>query len=120
MGTGPSKAERDAIVERDQYTCQRCGMSLFGQYYSIHHRLPRGRGGDNRMSNLVSLCGTSNSPDGCHGWVESNRKAATGTGWLVPTSVAGIPGLLATESIGLIRPDGTVFQLTDSGLRVNL
>lgn len=118
MSTGPTKAERDAIVERDQYTCQRCYRSLPGEVYSIHHRVPRGRGGDNRMSNMVSLCGSGTT--GCHGWIESNRIAATDLGWLISTSAAGIPGVLAAESIGLIRCDGTVFQLTDSGERVEL
>ena len=54
---------------------------------SIHHRLPRGRGGSadtrtNTLSRLMLLCG--DGARGCHGWIESNRAAARDAGWLIP------------------------------------
>ena len=53
----------------------------------IHHRRPRGMGGSKREStsataNGLVLCGSGTQ--GCHGWVESNRKVAIEQGFIVP------------------------------------
>lgn len=56
----------------------RCGRPT-GQ---IQHRWPRGRGGDNRPSNLILMCGSSTT--GCHGWAETQqRRIATDQGWFI-------------------------------------
>jgi hypothetical protein len=55
----------------------------------------------NRLSNIVTLCGSGTT--GCHGWVEANRTRARDGGWLLydiddPTAApifgwnGGIPG----------------------------
>lgn len=76
---------------RDQYGCLRCGLRSSYQPYSVHHRLPRGRGGTDRLSTLALLCGSGTT--GCHGQVESRRALAYLDGWLVRTRVdpAAIP-----------------------------
>lgn len=75
-------ALRKLVLERDGYACARCGRSLAGNYYSLHHRLPRSRGGQHTAENLVTMCGSGTSP-GCHGDVESHRQLATEQGWLL-------------------------------------
>lgn len=86
--TGPTAAQRQRVAERAVDCCERCGRVLRheGEWvlaHSVHHRLPRGRGGTNAYSNLALLCGTGVT--GCHGEVEWRRTEAYTTGWLVRT-----------------------------------
>lgn len=84
--TGPDQATRVALWERANGRCEVCGLPIAMDRwpgYSRHHRLPRGRGGHNRLSNLLLLCGTGTT--GCHGLIESQRALAYGNGWLVHT-----------------------------------
>lgn len=83
--TGPSPQQRLHVYMRAGYRCERCGGT--GPAFSVHHRLPRGRGGENRLSNLVLLCGSATTPGGCHGEVESYREQAYDDGWLVRTGI---------------------------------
>lgn len=85
---GPTQEERRAIFHRDNWACRRCGRAGTTYPLTIHHRRPRSMGGTrsvaiNGPSNLVTLCGSGT--EGCHGWVESNRKIAYALGWLVPS-----------------------------------
>lgn len=83
--TGPTKKMRFAVLQRDDYTCQRCGRDISNLPYSLQHRLPRGRGGTNTMCNLVTVCGSATSPDMCHDDIENQaRLRAAREGWLVP------------------------------------
>lgn len=64
-------------MTRAQGRCERCGCDDLGSRwdgFSVHHRLPRSRGGGNGPENLLVLCGSGTS--GCHGFVESYREAA--------------------------------------------
>ena len=104
-------ATRLAVDERDQGRCRRCGVSLYGTLFSRHHRKPRGMGGANRrdanrMSNVVTLCGSGVT--GCHGWVESNREQARQGGWLVYSSAD-------PQAIPMRDLSGRLFFLTDAG-----
>lgn len=85
--TGPTDEQREAVLARAHFRCERCGTYLAFQAYSIHHRLPRGRGGLNELSNLVLLCGSATTPGGCHTKVESHREEAYDDGWLVRTGM---------------------------------
>lgn len=84
--TGPTKKMRAAVLSRDDATCQVCGRDIVPPYYSLQHRLPRGRGGKNTMCNLVTVCGDATTPGMCHDEIENQaRKWATREGWLVPS-----------------------------------
>lgn len=72
---------RDDVLDRDERLCQRCGLALEGQRYSLHHRRRRQVGG-HTMANLVSLCGSGST--GCHGEIGSYRNDAVRDGWIVP------------------------------------
>ena len=56
-----SNALRWEIWERDNFTCQKCGSR---QRLSIDHKMPRSKGGNNRPSNLQTLCRSCNSAKG--------------------------------------------------------
>lgn len=47
-------------------SCRCCG----GRAHSLHHLVPRSRGGDDVAANLVGLCGDGTT--GCHGAVEAH------------------------------------------------
>jgi len=82
---------RLAVLERDGYCCTHCGVSLYGRYYSLHHRRARKTGGSKRlhtMANLVALCGSGTTAGSCHADVEANRTDSYATGWLVPNGAA--------------------------------
>lgn len=101
--TGPDLRTRQAVIDRDQRRCVRCGEPMA----HIHHRRPRGMGGSrdpltNRTANLVCLC------PGCHDWIERHRADAYRDGWLVhrwddPAEVA------------ILLPDGWEMQLNNDG-----
>jgi hypothetical protein len=118
--TGPSKAVRQMVLERSGYRCEICGNKLGeNQFYSIHHRIPRGMGGTDRedlnlASNLLSLCGSGTT--GCHGYIESNRQEAYEKGWIVlrdhdvaetPVEISiDLPGMPAIKKFVFLSNDG--------------
>jgi 5-methylcytosine-specific restriction protein A len=118
--TGPSRAQRAAVVDRSHGYCEICGRLLFdinedpvGFPYSFHHRQPRGMGGTSRPeinspANLLLLCGDATTPGGCHAHVEQNRTRAYANGWLVRASVdpATVPVLLEGDDRYLLTDDG--------------
>ena len=79
--TGPNDATRELVKGRDSHSCVRCGRTVTGQPYSVHHRKRRSQGGRNDPENLILLCGTGTL--GCHGWVHRNIVEAQASGWLV-------------------------------------
>lgn len=110
--TGPTREQRAAVHTRAGGCCERCGDRITPWVdHSIHHRLPRGRGGRNSLSNLVLLCGSGVT--GCHGQVESQRTAAYETGWLVETGIdpATKPVLVVLRGPVLLTDDGTYQDL---------
>ncbi|SFB74321.1 5-methylcytosine-specific restriction enzyme A [Polaromonas sp. OV174] len=53
---------RHAVLLRDQYRCQSCGLVRMDN--EVDHTVPLEKGGDAlSMGNLKTLCG---GPDGCH------------------------------------------------------
>jgi 5-methylcytosine-specific restriction protein A len=78
--TGPGRATREAVLERDGYACVMCGKGPHG--LQVHHRKPRRMGGRsesgiNAPSNLVTLC------EADHAWAESRRAEALEMGLLL-------------------------------------
>jgi hypothetical protein len=107
------KAIRDAVLERDRYSCQRCGRYLVdGIRYGLQHRRPRSAGGSrllHTMANLVTLCGWTTDPGTCTAWVElEDRERATAEGWLLPHKLHTV----ALEEWPVLRwtPDGPEWQ----------
>lgn len=109
--TGPSRDMRAMVLERDGASCLRCGASIAGRPYSIHHRKRRSQSGGHTFDNLVTLCG-----DGvflCHGWVHAHVSEAFDAGWLVPGSAdpAHVPVLIASPhgsgALVYLSADGT-------------
>ncbi len=109
--TDPDKATVAAVMERDGGRCVGCGDPVCGQrgfHYSVHHRKLRSQGGDNRLSNLILLCGHGTS--GCHGLAHSEVAAARLSGFL----------MLSTENPAEVRLDhsqhGPVHLLDDGSV----
>lgn len=114
--TGPTAVTRKAVFARASNSCERCGKAITGAY-SIHHRKPRGMGGTkdpaaNSPSNLVLLCGSATTPDGCHTSVEKFRQAAINTGWIVTRTAdpAKVPIKFPTGRWYLLNEDGSLTE----------
>lgn len=114
--TGPTTTTRKLVMSRARNCCERCGRPITGDY-SIHHRKPRGMGGTkdpaaNSPSNLVLLCGSATTPDGCHTSVEKFRQAAITTGWIVARTAdpARVPVKFSSGRWYLLNDDGTATE----------
>jgi len=55
-------ALRQAVLERDDYTCVYCGRR--GGQLTLDHVFPVSRGGTSEMTNLVTACVACNSAKG--------------------------------------------------------
>ncbi len=44
---------RNQVLERDKWRCQFCGSS---NNLHVHHQRSRGKGGDDHLENLITLC----------------------------------------------------------------
>lgn len=109
-GSGIPPKIREAVLLRDGHHCRRCGRSLIHFPASIQHRLPRGRGGQPTLANLVLVCGSATTPGSCHNWMEHvDRRQATDDGWLCRTgeNPAGAP-VLMLEGWRHLTDDGRV------------
>jgi hypothetical protein len=109
--TGPDRATRELVLERDQYRCVACGAGILSRWYSIQHRKARGVGGGNDPANLITLCGSATSP-GCHLWCERRAEQARDAGYWVPSwdDPAAVPvrhagyGLVYLWANGAVSP----------------
>lgn len=105
--TGPDRATRDLVLERDS-GCVICGKGPYG--LQVHHRKPRRMGGRsdaaiNGPANLVSVCRED------HEWLESNRAEALDMGLLLHESED-------PERVPVLHfLYGAVFLLTDGGVQ---
>lgn len=65
---------RQMIIERAEYSCDRCGLHLPGRMYSLQHRRSRSAGGRkdaHTPANLIVMCGSATTPDSCHNAIEN-------------------------------------------------
>jgi hypothetical protein len=66
----PSARARRLVFARAFGFCESCGSSVIGRPYTIAPRVAQDTGGyraeANAMFNLVLLCGSADSPGGCH------------------------------------------------------
>ena len=111
---------RARVLDRDLWTCQGCGRGPAGirdaaLRLEVHHRLPKGRGGKDRIENLVTTCGFGNAA-GCHGRVDEDRAWAVGHGlvlltgqdpaWVPVTDHAGRMWWLGVDGSKRLAEDG--------------
>jgi 5-methylcytosine-specific restriction endonuclease McrA len=47
------KAVRESVLRRDRWRCRRCGSE---ENLTLHHVVPRSRGGKHLPDNLVTVC----------------------------------------------------------------
>ena len=113
--TGPSRAVRALVLERDDHACARCGVNIVGRVASIHHRVRRSQGGRNTPENLVTLCGSGVTE--CHGWVHQNITQAKVFGWLLDGTAD--PALEGVTYASERRP-GMILWLTRAGKRTSV
>lgn len=110
--TGPSETVRKLVLERDDYRCVCCGLSVIGQQYSLQHRLRRSQGGDSTPVNLVTVLGTGTT--GHHARIDSRRdphdeaRGYTVRSWddpaLVPVMIMSAAG---AGALVWLTPEGT-------------
>lgn len=81
--------QRDCARNRDNYTCQRCGLTegQVGHEVSVHHIRPFRESKDNSTENLICLCDTNDN--GCHLHCEHNPEDCPDPRkhWLLPAVV---------------------------------
>lgn len=112
--TGPDRATVALVLERDGWSCTRCGGPTSGERgrgWSIQHRRPRGMGGTRRVdanspANLLTVCGSGTT--GCHGVMETDRHVALEHGWLIPQTADPLrePVVLGSGRIVWLTADG--------------
>jgi 5-methylcytosine-specific restriction endonuclease McrA len=56
----PMPLSRRAILLRDAFTCQYCGVQPGREHLTIDHIMPRSRGGRTDWENTVAACGACN------------------------------------------------------------
>ncbi len=79
----------EAIAERDQFRCVRCGTLVSGPGKAVHHRV-LGNRKQNAAWNLILLC----TP--CHEWCHAHSEAARKSGWIISRHAAR-PHLVAVR-----------------------
>ena len=48
---------REYILERDNYTCQKCKIQIGdASFFHIHHKIPMYQGGKHTEENIITLC----------------------------------------------------------------
>lgn len=57
---------RREALRRDRYTCQGCAQK---KPLSVHHILPVAKGGNNHLSNLISICSDCHAR--IHDWLRN-------------------------------------------------
>lgn len=111
--TGPGRATRELVLERDEFSCAACGDYVVFDRFSIHHRRNRGSGGSslpeiNAPSNLLTVCGSGTT--GCHGRIGDRPMLACDMVWSVPLNSVQAPAQVpvhhAVFGLVLLDDDG--------------
>lgn len=53
----------DIVRERDNWTCQECGLKENGRLLDVHHNVPYKISHDNSLDNLITLCRSCHSKE---------------------------------------------------------
>lgn len=59
------KSTRSMIYQRDNFTCQYCAQKFGVKDLTLDHIFPKGKGGDNDSTNLVTACKPCNNRKAC-------------------------------------------------------
>jgi len=70
---------RDVVLRRDKFTCRRCNTKKTKADLSAHHIVPRSEAGDDKGTNLLSLCHPCHDIVECHEPPLRNRAAIVGS-----------------------------------------
>jgi hypothetical protein len=102
---------RKLVLDRDGYCCVCCGRSIFGQRYSLGHRVRAGQGGKASPENLITVLGWGG--EGHHGRIDLFKDPEDGRkGYRLPSTAdpAQVPVLI-------VSGEGDAFwaRLTRSG-----
>lgn len=109
--TIPQKV-RTLVLERDGYACVCCGKSIFGQRYSLGHRVRASQGGKAVPENLVTLIGWGGEQ--CHGRVDLYKDPLDGIGGRGYRLPSGADP--AAEPVLVVSAEGAEFKwLTPQG-----
>lgn len=111
--TGPDRTTRETVLERDDWRCVACSKVVLNQPYSLQHRVARQMGGtsdpaSNSPVNLITLCGSATTPDGCHLWCEQRSGEASDLGYWMPSwrNPADVPVHHALHGLVYLTDDG--------------
>lgn len=98
-------AVREAVKERQDNQCARCGNT--GAEH--HHRMRRREGGHGK-ENIVYLCSTD------HRWVHANPKRAQEDGYIIPIHVTDISEVPIKTFMGWVKftKDGGTVVVDDN------
>jgi hypothetical protein len=112
--TGPDRATAERVAERESQGCAVCGKFLDGprgSAWSVHHRVRRGQGVDNALSNLLAVCG-GRDVQGCHQQLHDSPAKARKGGWILRGSDDPKVCKVAHYLFGwvLLLDDGTVAE----------
>jgi DEAD/DEAH box helicase domain-containing protein len=118
--------QRQAARERDNYTCQNCGLREEGRTLEVHHKIPfrafEHPNEANRLDNLVTLCPT------CHRRAEAVVRVRSGLsglafalGHIAPLFLMCAPGDLGIHhdpqsSLADGQPVVVVYELVPAGV----
>lgn len=75
-GTGPDRATRLLVYERDGHACVCCGTPVKGRPHSVGHRKRRSQGGKHTPPNLLTFLGLGRNPldpDDHHARIDSRK-----------------------------------------------
>jgi len=70
----PLPLSRRALLMRDDYTCQYCGVQPGKEHLTMDHILPRSRGGRTDWENVATACAPCNRRKGNRTPEEANMK----------------------------------------------
>lgn len=107
----PAKV-RQALHERAGGRCEICAEPA----NNAHHRRNKSQGGQDRLANLMLLCGSGTT--GCHGEVTEHPEWATLCGYTIQGTVDGdAPETVPVYIRGLrslLEDDGTVVHIPEA------
>ena len=99
----PDSDVRDAVLERDAYTCQACGATRRERRIEVTHIVPWPEG-ETHIRNLRALCTSCN--------LRERRRWGGNVGLPVPAHPISVAGLRAIMERALARPNRSARPLT--------